>query len=160
MPINVKIIADSISPQGVRLTTFELEDVNWFPVTGFEGYYECTIMGQIRSVTRQVRNSRNPMCFKTVTGKLLKQSSGIYRQVSLSKEGVTYKCYVHQLIAKTFDGNSWFEGCCVNHKDGNKHNNSAFNLEYITYSENNKHAFKMGLKKPSFGGGRKKVTHD
>jgi hypothetical protein len=37
------------------------------------------------------------------------------------------------------------KGLCVNHKDGNKLNNSPSNLEYITISENVKHSIKMGL---------------
>lgn len=121
------------------------------PIKGFEGFYECNSYGQIRSVTRFVKSSRNSEKIKPVMGRELKQGKGVYRQVSLSKEGVTYKCYVHQLIAKTFLGDSWFEGCCVNHKDGNKHNNTLINLEYVTYSENNKHAFETGLKLPSGG---------
>lgn len=130
------------------------------PIKGFEGFYECNPYGQIRSVTRFVKHSRNPNKIKPTVGRELKQSKGVYRQVSLSKEGVTYKCYVHQLIAKTFLGDLWFEGCCVNHKDGNKHNNLVTNLEYVSYSENNKHAFQIGLKFPSCGGGRKKEVND
>ena len=39
-------------------------------------------------------------------------------------------------------------GCDVNHKDGNKKNNALLNLEYMTYSENEKHAHSIGLKTP------------
>lgn len=46
---------------------------------------------------------------------------------------------IHQCVAEYFvDG--WFEGACVNHKDGDKHNNHWENLEWVTYQENTLHA--------------------
>jgi hypothetical protein len=51
---------------------------------------------------------------------------------------------LHRLIAETFIPNP-DNLPCVNHKDGNKLNNSVDNLEWVTYSENNIHARKMGL---------------
>lgn len=53
---------------------------------------------------------------------------------------------IHRLVAKLFIGECP-DGNIVNHKDGNKQNNKLSNLEYITYSENNIHAFIMGLNK-------------
>ena len=55
---------------------------------------------------------------------------------------------IHRLISLTFLGNSELS---VNHIDGNKLNNSIKNLEYCTMSDNIKHAFKTGLKKPTYG---------
>jgi len=52
---------------------------------------------------------------------------------------------VHILVASAFLGPRP-EGKEVNHKDGVKHNNHASNLEYVTRSENNSHAFSLGLK--------------
>lgn len=53
--------------------------------------------------------------------------------------------YVHRLVAQCFiaNPNDYPE---VNHKDGNKENNSIDNLEWCTRSQNNKHAFETGLR--------------
>ena len=57
---------------------------------------------------------------------------------------------VHRLVAETFiEGDH--RGKEVNHIDGNKSNNSLSNLEWVTTSENIKHAFRTGLKKPAGG---------
>jgi hypothetical protein len=60
---------------------------------------------------------------------------------------------LHRLLAKTFIPNPENKPC-VNHIDGNKLNNNLSNLEWVSYSENNKHAFKTGLRipSPSYGG--------
>ena len=69
--------------------------------------------------------------------------------MALSKDGVVEKFRVHNLICNAFHPKpDWAE--CSNHKDGNKLNNSAKNLEHATYSENNKHAFRTELKPPEY----------
>ena len=53
--------------------------------------------------------------------------------------------YIHRLVAKTFIENE-NNYPCINHIDGDKLNNYVGNLEWCTYSENNYHAYKIGLK--------------
>ena len=69
-----------------------------------------------------------------------------YCQVILTKDGCQIMRYVHRLVAEAFleNPNQRKE---VNHKDGNKQNNSASNLEWATRSENMSHAYKSGLRK-------------
>lgn len=56
-----------------------------------------------------------------------------------------HDAYIHRLVAEAFCDNP--RGCSeVNHKDGNKQNNNASNLEWCTRSENNRHAFQTGLR--------------
>lgn len=58
---------------------------------------------------------------------------------------------VHVLVAESFIGPKP-PGIDVNHKDGNKQNNCLSNLEYLTRSENHRHAFRIGLAKSPFTG--------
>lgn len=73
------------------------------------------------------------------------ESTG-YRAVSLRKEGIRKNICVHVLLAKIFIPNpkNLPE---VNHKDGNKLNNSLHNLEWVAYVDNIRHAFSTGLTK-------------
>lgn len=57
------------------------------------------------------------------------------------------KYLVHRLVAERYIPNP-NNLPCINHKDGNKLNNNVDNLEWCSYSENNAHALKNGLRKP------------
>lgn len=80
----------------------------------------------------------------TKTNRLLnpKESGNGYKQVSLKMNdtGKFRKEYVHRLVAKYFIDNSEHKKE-VNHKDGNRCNNNADNLEWVTSSENQKHKY-------------------
>ena len=56
-------------------------------------------------------------------------------------------CLVHRLVANAFIPNPENKRC-INHKDGNKKNNNINNLEWVSYSENMKHAYRTGLAIP------------
>lgn len=82
-------------------------------------------------------------------GKFLKLMTNMYgyQFVNISINGVHCKKLVHRLVAEYFvSGN---KKLTVNHIDGNKKNNHHTNLEWLTVSENNKHAYKNGLKNNS-----------
>jgi len=86
-------------------------------------------------------------------GKWLKPSIGKhgYKIVTLKTGNRKYKqLLLHRLLAEAFIPNPENK-CCVNHKDGNKLNNSLDNLEWVTYSENNQHAYDNGLSKKLYG---------
>lgn len=70
-----------------------------------------------------------------------------YSRVSMNLEGKNKMYFVHRLVARCFVPNP-DNLQVVNHKDGNKLNNRAENLEWVTSSENNRHAIRTGLKKP------------
>lgn len=64
---------------------------------------------------------------------------------------ISYKSYfIHRLVAQLFIPNVENKRE-VNHKDGNKHNNRADNLEWVTTSENRIHAYQLGLQTPTYG---------
>lgn len=74
-------------------------------------------------------------------------SSG-YLRASMNLSGKNKYYFIHRLVAECFVPNP-FNKDKVNHKDGNKHNNHFSNLEWVTSSENNKHAFDNGLRSPT-----------
>ncbi len=99
--------------------------------------------------------SKDGLVRSNLTGKLLKpfkKTTG-YLMVHLYKEGRKYGRVIHRLLAETFIPNPENK-YCVNHKDGNKLNNSLDNLEWCTYQENSRHAFDTGLNKHHNKGGQ------
>lgn len=107
----------------------------WKDVKGFEGLYQISSCGCIKSIIRVKDRVLKPC----VVGKG-------YLAVSLRKNNQTYRKYIHQLVCESFCGESTKENKVVNHIDGNKLNNHFTNLEWCSYSSNNKHAYDTGLK--------------
>lgn len=64
------------------------------------------------------------------------------------KDGKRYLIRIHKLVIESFIGKCP-KGKEVNHKDGIKHHNDLENLEYVTKSENTKHAYRLGLQPKS-----------
>jgi len=117
-------------------------------VKGYEGLYEVNENGNVFSVERIVVSGKNKKCVRKFERKEKAQRRDKYGyfRVSLSKEGKVKVISVHRIVAMTFiEGNS---NLTVNHIDGNKNNNHYKNLEFISSSENVKHAHKIGLSKP------------
>ena len=63
-----------------------------------------------------------------------------YKTVDLAYPNKRKKAPIHRLVAEHFINNPYCKPC-VNHIDGNKHNNHVSNLEWVTYSENEKHSY-------------------
>jgi hypothetical protein len=108
-------------------------------------FYEASNLGRIRSVDRYVPHPIKGQKFSK--GKILKLNDyGFYSLVSIGKDKKTKM--VHRIIAKTFIPNLENKPC-VNHKNGIKTDNRIENLEWVTYSENEKHSYKKLGKKPN-----------
>lgn len=108
---------------------------DWRPIPGWEGLYEASADGQIRSLDRTVvRNGARPW---RQAGRTLAQITVAksYRSVNLFRGGARTRVYVHHLIALTFIGPRP-PGLLVCHNDGDPSNNAAANLRYDTASEN------------------------
>lgn len=75
-----------------------------------------------------------------------------YQIINLSKlDGLKQTFRVHRLVLMAFNNIENSKELEVNHKDGDKKNNCLENLEWVTPSENQKHAFENGLQKPRRG---------
>jgi hypothetical protein len=107
----------------------------WRPVVGFEGLYEVSDHGRVRSLDRTVpHRGRSPTRRQ---GRVLCLSSDVagYPQAQLSNGGVCRKIYIHRLVIEAFVGPRP-PGLEVRHLDGNKRNNTPANLAYGTHAEN------------------------
>lgn len=114
-----------------------------YPIKGLEGYYSITKSGKVFSEPRD-----------NVPNKYSKKRNEI--KICISSNGYCYfKAWInnkskhislHRALAKTFIPNP-LNKPYINHKDGNKANNSLSNLEWVTPKENSVHAWNMGLYK-------------
>ena len=113
----------------------------WKEIKGNREIYEISSFGNVR--TKDRIGARGYYC----KGHDIKQSvnSNGYLRVALNIDGQSKYYFVHRLVAENFlnkvSGKNF-----VNHIDGNKKNNKIDNLEWCTRSENEKHAWKNGLK--------------
>lgn len=128
----------------------------WKPIPDYEDSYEVSNYGQVRSKDRYTP-TRNGEVFKKGVIKTLKEDKDGYFKVCLSKNSKKKSFFVHRLVALTFIENP-NNYPVVNHKDGNKQNNKVENLEWCTRSENDKHAYRIGLRKVTDGGTSKEVV--
>lgn len=124
----------------------------WRQIEGYEGYYEVSDDGMVRSVDRFITDSTGKTRFLRGAMMKLSESRGRnntegYLVVNLHKNHRSNVIPVHILVANAFIPNTQNKPT-VNHKDGNKHNNVVSNLEWSSYAENNTHAIITGLRKP------------
>lgn len=109
----------------------------WKDVAGYEGRYQVSNLGRVRSLDRSCINRKGER--RSIEGRILRQSpnSSGYMQVSLFGPDFKSKPFrVHRLVAMAFvDG--YAEDLVVNHKDENKKNNQWDNLEWCTAEYNN-----------------------
>ena len=106
----------------------------WRPIDGFEGLYEVSNLGRVRSCDRFVNSKGGTRLHK---GKVLKQAKdgGGYLQVNLCKDGKPTAVKVHRLVWEAFHGKIP-EGMQVNHIDEDKTNNSLDNINLMTPKQN------------------------
>lgn len=126
-------------------------DEQWLAVKGYEGIYQVSNWGCVRSLRRWITNRNGES--QLIPGKDLKLQSDRYGylQVYLTQNDRTQLFNVHHLVAEAFlppplgEVGSKLDSYCLNHIDGNKQNNRVTNLEWITHAANQQHAIDTGL---------------
>ncbi len=104
-------------------------------VVGFEGFYEVTAAGVVRSLDREVQDSRG--FTRKLKGRILRANKGSagYPQVSLCAEGVHVTRHIHRLVLDAFKGPRP-PGCETLHGDHNPDNPHVRNLHWGTRAQN------------------------
>lgn len=109
--------------------------IEWRPVVGYEGFYEVSSAGEVRSLPRQVRHYTGALLARagrTLNGCV--NAKG-YVMINLCKDGTTRSRSLHSLVAEAFHGPRP-PGYVVRHLDGSQLNNAAANIAYGTHQEN------------------------
>lgn len=115
----------------------------WKPVKGYEGYYEVSSYGLVRSLARDVIKSNGVVQHRAGKTKSPVKDHDGYYFAKLSKDGHSKTVKIHVLVAEAFVP-GWFDGAEVNHKDYDRTNNTADNLEWVTHKENINHTLAGG----------------
>lgn len=131
----------------------------WKNISGYEGWYQVSDRGRVRSVDRTVtyRNGRE----RFYKGKLLKESpdNNGYPRVVLCKSGTQKSFYVHQIVMQVFEG-PCPPGQEVCHEDGVPANNYRKNLRYDTHAANMKDRKRHGTENVGIYNGSSRLTEE
>ena len=117
----------------------------WRPVIGYENNYVVSNLARIK-------NTRSLRMLKPI-------NSRGYTLVSLCKNGIIKSTRIHRIVALAFIPNPHNKPF-INHKNGNKNDNSIENLEWCTYKENLQHSWDTGLRKKKSATGEKFIYFD
>lgn len=110
----------------------------WKNIEGFENLYQISNLGRFKS-------------FKYKQARILRKGDAMgYEIIRLFNNKKIYTLKVHRLVASHFIENQDNKPE-VNHKNGNKKDNTVFNLEWVTKSENIRHAISTGLRSVKIG---------
>lgn len=130
----------------------------WKPVVGYEGIYEVSSLGRVKSCERTIiRSNGREINFPD---KIMKPSINHkgYLIIDLRKNGKRSGGFVHRLVGKAFIDNPLNKEQ-INHKNGNKTDNRVQNLEWVTNQENMAHAYKfLGRTNKDASESRKRVV--
>lgn len=118
-------------------------EVIWKDIEGYEGYYQISNDGQVKSLDRYITRSDGTVYFRKGKTKAQTYNMDKYLTVKLSKDGKDERIAVHILVAKAFVS-GYIKGLEVDHLDTNRENNVYTNLEWVTHEENNRRTFERG----------------
>jgi len=119
----------------------------WKDIKGYEGYYQISNRGRVKSLARKTKYQNTTRELKEKIKSTFISTNG-YERVELSKDNSNKKYNIHRLVAEAFitkiEGKEF-----VNHINGIKTDNGVENLEWCSQSENELHAYRTGLAKNS-----------
>lgn len=131
----------------------------WKPVPGYEGWYEASSEGRVRSL-RSIYNGRGRIPPERVKDLVPLRYRKGYFKVQLGSCGGTRKPsrqFLHRVIFRAFHGDIP-DGYVINHIDANVQNNRPDNLEIVTHLGNHSHARALGLVKHRCSTGKRTAT--
>jgi len=132
----------------------------WKDIPGYEGFYQASTCGRIKSLKREVRFGLKYQTSYIKPEKIMSPApsqKGYYYAIFTVNGKVKHNS-VHRLIALTFIPNPENK-IEVNHKNGNKSDNNIGNLEWNTPSENYRHSCDVLKRKPFVSDVKKEVVH-
>ena len=130
----------------------------WKDVPGYEGLYQASIYGYVKSVDRVVPKGKKHV-LTPIRGRVISpwiDRTG-YLKVEMFKNGKCHKEKLHQIIARTFIPNPQNKET-VNHKDENPLNNTVQNLEWMTNKENVNYGTRIQRDREEFGTRVKRIA--
>ena len=115
----------------------------WKDIKSYEGLYQISNTGKIKSLERYKDNHSKKQLVKEKIRRQIISKTGYYTCM-LTKNGNLKLFKVHRIVAEAFIPNP-NNYPIINHIDGNKLNNNVSNLEWCSYSHNEKEDYKLGL---------------
>lgn len=148
---------NNVANIAINTTAIDNNTETWKPIDGYEGLYEVSNMGRVKRLDSSVASRWGKT--RIHKGSILKPipDKDGYLKKQLYKNGKGKYCFIHRLVANAFIENPKGK-LQVNHKDGNKSNNHAENLDWVTQSENMKHSYDQ-LYRIAWLAGRRGKSH-
>ncbi len=138
----------------------DLEGEIWKDIIEYEGHYQISNMGRVKSLERIFISQNNAIM--PIKEKILKggyMTAG-YKSVVLCKNKIQKSFSIHRLVAIAFIPNPENKPQ-VNHKNGIRDDNREVNLDWMTNSENGLHSYKyLGRKSPKAMLGKSGALHN
>lgn len=128
----------------MHLTKYDLNNEIWIDINGYEGSYQISNMGRVKSLDRYITNGKYENRLIKGKVKAIGKNNRDYCIIVLYKNDVGKTNLIHRLVALHFIPNPDNKPD-VNHKFGNKDDNRFFMLEWNTKVENTNHAIRNGL---------------
>jgi hypothetical protein len=133
-------------------------DEVWAQIKGFEGVYEVSTLGRIRSLDRPQRVRGNGISLQK--GQILKQwKQGNYMYCDLRKPGIKQKARVHVVVLETF-ACPRPDGMIACHNNGDSTDNRLWNLRWGTHEDNAKDKVLHGTHRYGESSAKSKLTED
>ena len=121
----------------------------WKPVKNYEGLYEVSNFGRIKSLKKTIVNKSGRINRHTKEKIVRSYNHDGYRRIRLTKSGKGNQVLVHRIVINSYYGHS---DLLIDHINGIRHDNRIENLEYVTNSENTLRGYERNGKSSKFRG--------